>query len=278
MKRIAIVLSILTGASGAFAAPATAQERALAIQWEGIGLVSGTVSVESTATGRLRIFLSNPDRECVGSLSSAAGEGAWALACPDTTTASGRFVSKGQDRGGDGTGIDNLGRKITFVVAPARQSAATPTPPQPPTTAIDPYAKPSQAQSAAAAPPPVPPPAAPAPARPTSSQGLAAAPSNTVTCGFLSVDTLPVRKPTVKCETSKRTANNGGNVEIAGFSMRLDPNDSYLRFYAEKDISGYGWRPMTADRIREDAERWSSKFKPRNMTAVIGGSLGRSAS
>jgi hypothetical protein len=84
---------------------------------------------------------------------------------------------------------------------------------------------------------------------------------------------LPVRKASIKCETSKRVHSGGGDVEVVNLTTRLDPADSYLYFFAERDVSGGGWKPIGADQIKTSNASWASKYSPRNMTDIIGGSF-----
>jgi hypothetical protein len=94
---------------------------------------------------------------------------------------------------------------------------------------------------------------------------------NVVQCGFLKVTDLPVKRPSIKCETTKRVHSNGGDVEVVTLSMRLDPRDSYLLLFAEKDMTGYGWRPISSDDVLASAKQWSKSLSPKNMGGVNAG-------
>ena len=67
MKRIGIVPFL----SLALVTPAMAEERPIAVQWEGVqNLISGVIVRKDSSTGEFRIFLSNPEQECRGIVST----------------------------------------------------------------------------------------------------------------------------------------------------------------------------------------------------------------
>jgi len=94
-----------------------------------------------------------------------------------------------------------------------------------------------------------------------------------VACGFLTFKGVAVRKSTVKCDESKRTSENGSTIEKAVLSFRLEPSDTYVQFSAEKDASGYGWKPVHSDQIRSNAQNFANKYSPKNMSDVVGSSF-----
>lgn len=270
MKRIGIVPFL----SLALVTPAMAEERPIAVQWEGVqNLISGVIVRKDSSTGEFRIFLSNPEQECRGIVSTPSGNpaGTWALACPAGLTATGTFLGRGDGQGGDGTGQDVQGRKLTLLIAPrSGQLQATPVPNNSSSAAADPYAKTVAPAPAASQSSPSP---GSAIAAPRTSPALQSDSSRVLSCGFLKLSGMGARDSSVKCETSKRTHNNGGDVEIVDLTVRLDPGDSYLRLFSEKDVSGYGWRPIDSEQIASSNRAWASKFNPRNVTNVTGGAF-----
>ena len=91
-----------------------------------------------------------------------------------------------------------------------------------------------------------------------------------VKCGFLTIQGLAIGKTAPKCETSSSAGSEGSTIEGAVLTLRVDPNNSYLRFAASKNTGGLGFKPMHSDQIRDNAERWVSKLSAKNWTALIG--------
>jgi hypothetical protein len=124
----AILASIVMAGLFATTLPiASADERTLAVQWDGIGLMAGVVIRDAgTRNRRIRVFLPDSQGECTGTLALSAGssEGSWALACSSGSTATGLFTGRGDGRGGEGSGTDISGRQLRLVVGPRTTTSA----------------------------------------------------------------------------------------------------------------------------------------------------------
>lgn len=236
------------------AGPAIAQDRVLAVQWEGIqGLVAGVMSSDGTGRSRLRVQHPGVDRECAGTLSLSKGgaDGSWALACPGGLAASGTFVATRPGREPEGVGTDTAGRQVSFIVGP-RLGQAPAAKPAPNVSSASPPPEPAigrkdatadelnqaeierqraarheelqrevrrnheEAEAARAAKPP---PAAAEPTAPLASAmalPLSVDAKSEQACGFFRIQGLSLRSNTIKCEESQRSGQGGrGNATIA---------------------------------------------------------------
>ncbi len=270
---------------------ASADERSLAVLWDGVaGPIAGIVERHGEPDARIRIRLSDPERECLGTLSvpKESQRGSWAIACPDGMAASGSFTRAR----GEGTGSDLAGRRIVLVIGPpvrtlarpAKSGAATPSRVEPTADELNQAEvehrraeREQQRQEAARQnPPPARSPSAVPGSRPASGPvELAAAPGNVLQCGFIRVEGLPVRPGTPDCKPDKRVGQGGDlmlTIEIASLAVRLEPNNTLLFLYGEKDVDGRGgFRTSGDEQLRKSAESWAGAKAGRNYSNVSGG-------
>ncbi|MBL8703509.1 MAG: cell envelope integrity protein TolA, partial [Rhodospirillales bacterium] len=114
---------------------ATADRRAVALQWDGIaGPVPGVLDLAPDGSGTLRFQMMKPERLCIGTISVIEGQrnGSWALACGDGMAASGRYLRQDRQALGEGKGTDTGGRAVSFAVGASLlppAGAARPAPP-----------------------------------------------------------------------------------------------------------------------------------------------------
>ena len=101
-------------------APApTIDERIVILTWGDKPLV-GTIRNDAQGAGAFSVQLTGSST-CGGSMKMQDERvGAWALACPDGTTATGKFFGAGDGKGGRGEGKDQTGRNVVFTVGPRR--------------------------------------------------------------------------------------------------------------------------------------------------------------
>ena len=99
-----------------------AQQRTFSLSYVGSAVVhAGTLEIkQGERSGRTHFFVDG--QECGGRFwFTSAQRGGWQVNCDDgSLTASGNFTATGGPRGGSrGTGVDNQGRMVEFVVDPA---------------------------------------------------------------------------------------------------------------------------------------------------------------
>lgn len=97
--------------------------RAVLVVWEGhTNPLRGTVEFnESMTTARVSLNVAGSNEKCLG-VSTLQGrqDGTWAISCDNGTTATGKWQGIGTGRGSIGEGLDNQGKKVSFVVDEAR--------------------------------------------------------------------------------------------------------------------------------------------------------------
>ena len=111
----------------------------------------------------------------------------------------------------------------------------------------------------AAAPPPAPTTAAP--------PIIALDPGNVVECGFQRLQGLPINKSTVKCETKvEEGVNTHRAYQVAEF-VGNGPN-FWIDIYSRQHGAA-GFTPLADGEFRNAAEKWASKFSPRNWIGPV---------
>jgi len=299
-REFPVILAGLAMLAWLVAGPAAAQDRSLAVQWDGIeGLIAGVMSPDGASRSRLRVQHSGAAQECTGTLSLAKGgtEGSWALACPGGLAASGTYVvgrpgtATQPGREGEGTGTDTAGRRVSFIVGPriAVAPVAKPTPAAPPAARKDSTADElnqaelerqraerheelqrqvrrnhEEAEAARAAKPPAP----TAPPASASAPTIATGSAADVSCGFFKVRGLSLRANSIKCEESQRSGLGGhGNSTLNGASLTaaVQPGNAYLAVSGERDVDGIGgFRSTSPMELHARAKRWGDTRSGRN--------------
>lgn len=93
--------------------------RPIAVEWEGYGkLIAGKIELdEKKGGGKMSMQLPDNDGSCTGSFKfSADTKGTWAMACTNSTAASGTFKTNGPNKGSSGEGADTKGRKVKYTI------------------------------------------------------------------------------------------------------------------------------------------------------------------